>query len=214
MTSRSGRWTPWIVVLALAPVTACGGDDGAPDGADADADIAGTGTVEGYVVLEGETDHSAVSVVIDGTSLTDDSDSTGFWSIVAVPPGTYTVTASRPGYVSATSSPFEVRVGETTTVPPIVLHESSGTPHRLVLVSGGDQTGTVGEAFAEPIVVRLEDESAAPLSGVTLVFTPGAASGTAGGTSPATAVTAADGQAQSVLSASVRDGRGGAGVAF
>ncbi|MDI7269804.1 MAG: carboxypeptidase regulatory-like domain-containing protein, partial [Myxococcota bacterium] len=107
-----------------------------------DADGARTGSVQGYVMLQGQVDHSAVSVAIDGTGLTDDSDSTGFWSIASVPAGTYTVTASRAGFASATSSPFEVRAGETTTAPPLTLNATLGSlSGTALLVDASDHSG-------------------------------------------------------------------------
>jgi hypothetical protein len=88
-----------------------------------------------------------------------------------------------------------------TGLTPVVFEATSitGSPNHLVLVSGGRQDDVVGTALASPVVVRLEDNYDNPVSGVTLRFVAGATSGTVGSVAPGTAVTGADGRAQTAM---------------
>ena len=64
----------------------------------------------------------------------------------------------------------------------------------LNVVSGNGQSGTAGSALANPIIVRAGANDGSPLAGATVTFT--AQNG--GSANPATAITAADGTAQTV----------------
>jgi hypothetical protein len=71
-----------------------------------------------------------------------------------------------------------------------------GPPTKLLVVSGNNQTATVGTAASKPLVVKALDANLNPVSGVTVTF----AVVTGGGTlSTATATTDSAGQAQSTL---------------
>lgn len=90
-------------------------------------------------------------------------------------PGIYTVTGSSSGYTSATFT-------ETA--------QNAVTVTQLQLVSGGKQTGTVGTALPQPIVIRAKNGSAT-VQGASISFTDGV-----GGTfSPNPAITDSTGQA-------------------
>lgn len=104
-----------------------------------------TGIVNGYVFLNGQADHTGVSVVLTGeTGHQDLSDSTGFYQIEMVPPGAYNVTANLVGYQAQDSSPFLVRADETTTVEPITLDVAKGSLSGVVLLENEtDHSGTV-----------------------------------------------------------------------
>jgi len=106
------------------------------------------------------------------------SNSSGIASTIYTLPataGTYTVTGSSSGYSSATFT-------ETA--------QSSVTVTQLQLVSGGKQTGTVGTALPQPIVIRAKNGSAT-VAGASISFTDGV-----GGTfSPNPAITDSTGQA-------------------
>jgi hypothetical protein len=41
----------------------------------------------------------------------------------------------------------------------------------LQIIAGNDQTGRVGEPVADPLVVRVDDESGVPVSGIVVVWT-------------------------------------------
>lgn len=78
------------------------------------------------------------------------------------------------------------------------------TPSELEIIAGDGQTGRVGEAVPDPLVVRvLDDDSGTPVSGVVVVWT---AQG-GGSVSPESVPTDADGLAAAhrVLGPSARD---------
>jgi len=64
---------------------------------------------------------------------------------------------------------------------------------QIAKVSGDAQTGTVGQALAQPLVVQVNDANANAIAGITVNFTMVAG---AGGLGSATATTSASGQAQ------------------
>ncbi len=89
--------------------------------------------------------------------------------------------------------------GPTTIPPPFVRCRAGWTgpaAPRLTIVSGGGQSGTIGQQLASPIVVRIDtvdiSGGATPVSGIEVVFTPPAG----GAVSPGVVTTAADGRAQ------------------
>src|SRR5205807_4760746 len=74
---------------------------------------------------------------------------------------------------------------------------TAGPATQLLLVSGNNQSATVGTALSMPFVVAAQDANGNPVSGVAIAF----AVATGGGTLSATSVTTnAMGQAQSTLS--------------
>ena len=64
---------------------------------------------------------------------------------------------------------------------------------QITKVSGDAQTGTVGQALAQPLVVQVDDSTAHAIAGITVNFTMAAGAGTLGS---ASATTGANGQAQ------------------
>lgn len=69
-------------------------------------------------------------------------------------------------------------------------------PAAMAVASGNNQTGFVGTVLAQPLVVRVEDETGSALAGATVAWTVVSGGGTV---APATSTTGADGQAQSRL---------------
>jgi hypothetical protein len=66
----------------------------------------------------------------------------------------------------------------------------------ITTVSGDNQSGTVGAALANPLVVQVKDISGNPQSGVTINF---AVTSGGGSVSPSSAVTGSNGQASTIL---------------
>jgi adhesin/invasin len=66
----------------------------------------------------------------------------------------------------------------------------AGSPASVVVASGNNQTGTVGQALDNPLEVRVTDSQNNPLSGVTVTWTPASGAGSA---SPPTSQTNASG---------------------
>ena len=104
-----------------------------------------TGTVNGYVFLSGQADHTGISVSLDGlTGLEDLTDSTGLYEIELVPEGVFTATASLLGYEEQTSSPFMIEPNETETLAPMTLDVALGSLSGAVLLEDEiDHTGTI-----------------------------------------------------------------------
>ena len=100
--------------------------------------------------------------------------------------GVTTVTASVPGGASVTFT--ATAVIPTPPKPPPM--------NKLLIISGHDQTGLVGERLAEPFAVRVRDHDNKPLENVPVTFAV-----TAGGGSLSTTATATDanGRAESTL---------------
>ncbi len=96
----------------------------------------------------------------------------------AVAGGPYTVNVS----AGSVTGSFEL----TNLAPP-------ATPAAIVLVSGGGQSAEVGAAFAQAIVLRVDDAGGTPLAGVTITITPPASGASA--TFPATVQTDVNGLA-------------------
>jgi len=73
----------------------------------------------------------------------------------------------------------------------------------ISLVSGGDQIGLVGTALSEQLVVKVSDQSGAPMQGATVAF---AAADGGGSVSPASATTDASGLARSTWTLGASEG--------
>ena len=82
------------------------------------------------------------------------------------------------------------------TLPPSV-------PTRLSIVSGDNQTGFAGESLANPFVVQVRDQFSDPLEGATVTFTVTAGGGAL---SAGTAMTDANGRAESTLTLGTEPG--------
>ncbi|MCP4752511.1 MAG: DUF1566 domain-containing protein, partial [Proteobacteria bacterium] len=110
------------------------------------------GLVQGTVLLEGETDHSAVSVTIPGTSHMATTAADGSFTISLIPAGSYTLSYSKDAFARQ-SLEIEVKSGETAAVEQATLTTAFGdiggsvtlngeTDHSSTLVSLGN-TGDV-----------------------------------------------------------------------
>ena len=87
----------------------CGDDSGGPGT---------TGFIEGIATLEGAGDHSGILISLDQSGATATTGPQGRFRIEGVEPGTYLVTATRAGYVSATSAPVDVSAGHVSSLSP------------------------------------------------------------------------------------------------
>jgi hypothetical protein len=109
--------------------------------------------------------------------------STGTASTVYTLPqtaGTYSLTATANGYTTATFT-------ETAVAGPVA---------SIALVSGNQQTGTVGTVLPAPLVVKLKDSFGNAVNGASVTF----ADGTTGGTfAPNPAISSSTGQASTVF---------------
>jgi len=99
--------------------------------------------------------------------------------------GAYTLTASAANFASATASE---------TALPLA-------PVKIVVSSGGGQTGVVGSVLPNPIVVQVQDTYKNPVPGVTVSFSP-----SGGATNPTSAITDAKGSARTTLTLPTKPG--------
>ena len=102
-------------------------------------------------------------------------------------PGTYTITASSPGYANATLNVTAVL----------------GTPTVISIASGNNQSAQVTTTFAKPLKVKVKDSSGNGVSGVVVTFSDGGAGGTL---SPFTATTDSSGFASTSYTAGTKSG--------
>jgi len=79
------------------------------------------GAISGQVTLQGETDHSGVSIAVDGKDLSTESTSSGAYLISNVPSGTYSIVLAKEGFVSQTVDDIEIKGDLTTTVAGVEL---------------------------------------------------------------------------------------------
>jgi hypothetical protein len=103
-------------------------------------------------------------------------------------PGTYTITASSPGYVNATFTVTAI----------------SGGPTAIVVASGNNQSAQVTATFAKPLKVKVKDAQGNGVPGVVVTFSDGGAGGTL---SPSSATTDASGFASTFYTAGTRAGK-------
>jgi hypothetical protein len=85
---------------ALASVTLSTGAEGLANG-----------SIQGIALLSGTTDNTGIIVWVQGTAFTTSTVSTGHYMVPVVPPGTYTLTISAPGYLSQTVTGVQVTAG-------------------------------------------------------------------------------------------------------
>jgi len=124
------RWIPWLLipVLALSIATVANAQNL-------------TGTLSGIAQdqQEGRIPGASVTVVSDTSGDKRDSktDSSGFWSVTALPPDTYTVTISSKGFSSWKETGILLNGGDSRTVANIHL-KVSGDVNSVTVVSGKD----------------------------------------------------------------------------
>jgi hypothetical protein len=141
--------------LLAVILLACGDDGGNAPGT--------TGVIEGTVQLAGASDHGGVLVLVNETGDTATTAPDGRFRLPNVMPGAVTLTASRTGYVSATTASLTVQAGQTT---------QAGTLE-LVAVRGVI-TGTVrkeGETDHSGVVVQLLGTTEEVITAADGVFT-------------------------------------------
>ncbi len=135
-----------------------------------------------FAVTAGGGSLSATSAVTDSSGLALSTLTLGSTA------GTNTVTAT-----SGTLAGSPITFTATGVAPPA---NTPPTPASLVLISGNNQSGTVGQALVNPFTVEVTDASSNPVAGVTVTFAVTAGGGTL---SAASVVTNSSGLASSIL---------------
>ena len=188
--------------LACALVVSCGGDElllpaeGEPSAlviaqGDAQSGVAGAALPEPIVVRVTDARNRPVS----GSQVTFEAGSGGG----TVSPQTVTTDtaglAASQWVLGARAGAQNVDVRVPDAGPPLTVRFTAvanpGAARNLTIVAGQGQGGSVGTALAEPLVVRVADQSDNPVAGVTVTWTPSGG----GSVNPATANTDSDGRA-------------------
>jgi hypothetical protein len=94
------------------------------------------GKIIGKVTKEGETEHSGVSVVVNGTSYSGSSDRDGNYIIENVPEGVYSLSMTANGYIRYESYIINVVAGEVTTIGDVMLTKVRGKVQGVVRLEG------------------------------------------------------------------------------
>ena len=94
--------------------------------------IKNVGTIEGFAVLDGQSDSSGIIIKLEqrdgANNYTSTTSTNGYFSISDVKPGEYRLLCSYSGYPSQTSSYFIVNAAQTTTLgEKVVLYQNVGT---------------------------------------------------------------------------------------
>jgi hypothetical protein len=194
-----------LILCATTALAACGGDDG-PSGPDDSKSL---------VILSGDNQSgqagralpSALSVEVRNSAGDSLPDITVTWDVPSSAASDWTLgeTSTTTGADGRTANWFALgsAVGAYQVRASIegssVTFSATASSSPVEIVSGNGQVGLAGAALAQPLVVRVVDGGGAPISGVQVAFQVTEAPGTGTGIDPATATTAADGTAQTVL---------------
>ena len=115
--------------------------------------VAGTGSVHGRVLLQGRSYYLGIFVMINGQSTRTDGD--GTFVVAAVPAGTQELSAQMPGYLRHTGYEVQVRSGQATIVPDILLRagdiNADDTVDLFDLVAVSSHYGTQGPSHTEDV---------------------------------------------------------------
>jgi protocatechuate 3,4-dioxygenase beta subunit len=141
-----------VVLLVVSGATIAGGQ--APVRDAAAVPVAGTGTIAGLVVTAGEPTRPArlATVTLSGATIPGGramlTDETGRFEFSRLPPGQYSLSATKPAYLRAAYGATSLRTPPT----PISLADGAGkTDVRLTLVRGAVIAGRVTDEHGQPL---------------------------------------------------------------
>lgn len=169
---------PYLAKLLLLLLFVCAGFTGA---------FAQTGSVSGRVVDEKAQGLPGVTVIVEGTTLGNSTNSDGTFSIQNVPAGPHTLVVSFVGYTTS-RQPITVTAGQNTAVAALTLNENTTLLSEAVVVGYGTQrrqdvTGSVAaiseKDFVKGQVTNPEQLVQGKIAGVSITTgggAPGAAS--------------------------------------
>ncbi len=176
------RNVPAALALVLV-ATSCGAPEHEnPFDPRTPADRQARATLAGDVTLEplgaAAPDLSGVRISIPGAGVVD-TDTAGHWSLPDVPPGTYTVQASKTGWVTAAVAGIAIRLDDgdsTVAVPPIALAAARGALAGRVTLSGAGSSAGIVVTVAGPATTTAVTDAAGdfllsglPVGGYTVV---------------------------------------------
>ena len=140
-------------------------------------------SISGTVTLEGTSDYGGVSVIATATwnpTITGETstNSTGFYQIEGLRPGTYRVEASKSSFLTGTQDNVLVLATEPTIGIDFSLEAAPvGIAQDIQYVSGGSndsdapQAGVVNNPLADPFVVRIVDGLGNPVANAHVTYT-------------------------------------------
>jgi hypothetical protein len=135
---------PRMLVALMAATALCGCSGTGPTGPRPT-----TGTLVGYAYLLPNcgfaTTHEGVLVTVEGTSRSTSSDTTGRWEFADLPPGTYVLAFTKPGY-GAYKASLPVLIGRVTVDSGYIMHAipTGGTSNMRVGYTTGHDGITIG----------------------------------------------------------------------
>jgi len=111
--------------------------------------LAQTGAICGTAQLLDKSTHLGISIFIPGTSFNATTNTSGNYTIVYIPCGTYEVYASYSGYQSSSCESISVQSSEATTAPSIVLIPTAGSSTGGVIFTITDSEDLTGVSSAD-----------------------------------------------------------------
>ena len=106
--------------------------------------------------------------VLSATTITGDGVATNYWSVG--------------GTIGTNNQGLSASGAGLTGSPVNFVASATAPPTQMALFSGDAQTGTAGQALAQPLVVLVRDAASAPVAGVTVTWQVTAGGGTLSGT--------------------------------
>ena len=110
------------------------------------------GTIKGVSVLQAATNHSGITVSVDGTTRSTQTNAAGDYQLSGIKQGSYTLSFTKPSYTSSTATDVNVAEGSTVEVTVVELKVKPGTfsgtflkqgltDHSGITVSVGGKSG-------------------------------------------------------------------------
>lgn len=169
------------------------------------AEPAGTGTVAGMAILSGTAARAGVFAYLSGTPHIAISDPSGAYLISGVPPGSYRLTAAKPGYLQAPEQAVSVAAGQRTEAGPLTLEpEKAAAP--VMSPAGGTYGTDVAVQFFSPTpggVVWFTVDGSTPVPGSGTAVSANSVVVSKDGLNIVRAICAATGTADSAVSSAV-----------
>ncbi len=89
------------------------------------------GSISGFITLQGETTHEGITVMVIDESLSTLTNTTGFFELKQIPPGTYTITAYKEGWLPLKQGGVKVTANSNTKLPETQLKPEPSQPESV-----------------------------------------------------------------------------------
>ena len=124
--------------------------------ASTDTQKEGNGTIQGSVLLEGQSDHGGVAISIEGTSLITASSEDGTFVFDHVPAGDYSVVFSKGGYKNAYLKDINVKANQPSALEPVTMQKDVEPPF-VVETFPREGSRKVPIAYFVDVIVRFSE---------------------------------------------------------